>query len=92
MNQHEEDIDLVEGRLEGLQILLETPENEKMMTNAELKYAIAEVKIILSCLKITRSSIMDRLCHPGMGNALLLFLILFNLCWDLFVAIKSGWL
>lgn len=34
----------------------------------------------------------ELLQHPATGNALLIGLILFNLGWDLFVAIKSGWL
>ena len=50
------DIELVAGRLEGLKLLLDTPENEKTMTNKELLYAISEVEIILECLKITASN------------------------------------
>lgn len=34
----------------------------------------------------------DILQHPATGNTLLVSLILFNLAWDLFVAVKSGWI
>jgi hypothetical protein len=47
------DLELVEGRLEGLKILLNTPVNKKTMTDAELKYAIYEIEIIRDCMKIT---------------------------------------
>lgn len=30
--------------------------------------------------------------HPATGNTLLIGLIIFNIVWDLFVAVKSGWL
>lgn len=49
------DLELVEGRLEGLKILLDTPANEKTMTDAELKFAIQEVETIRDCMKITEA-------------------------------------
>jgi len=51
--QHRPDVmDLFEGRLEGLKDLLETPEDGKTMSNAELQYAIDEIRIIRDCLDV----------------------------------------
>ena len=50
------DLELVEGRLEGLKILLSIPANEKTMTDAELQYAINEIQIILDCMGISAGS------------------------------------
>jgi hypothetical protein len=51
--QHRPDVmDLIDGRLEGLKILLATPDDKKTMSNAELNYAIDEVQIIRDCLDV----------------------------------------
>jgi hypothetical protein len=45
-------MDLIDGRLEGLKILLATPEDKKTMSNTELQYAIDEIQIIRDCLEV----------------------------------------
>jgi len=45
-------LDFIEGRLEGLKILLATPEDKKTMSNTELQYAIDEIQIIRDCLEV----------------------------------------
>ena len=61
------DLELVEGRLEGLKILLNIPANERTMTDAELRFAIREVETIRDCMKITAEQqeaceMLDKLC------------------------------
>jgi hypothetical protein len=43
-------LELIDGRIEGLRILFNTPEDKKTMTDKELLYAIEELKIIRACL------------------------------------------
>jgi len=43
-------LELIDGRIEGLRILFNTPNDEKTMTDAELMYAIGELEIIRNCL------------------------------------------
>jgi hypothetical protein len=45
-------LDLIKGRIEGLKILLATPNDKKTMSNAELEYAIEEIQIIRDCLEV----------------------------------------
>jgi len=50
-------LEFIEGRLEGLQILLDIPVKGKTMTNKELQYAISEIEIIRDCLKIDKAEL-----------------------------------
>jgi hypothetical protein len=45
-------LDFIDGRIEGLKILLATLDNKKTMSNAELQYAIDEIQIIRDCLDV----------------------------------------
>lgn len=48
----EDILDLIDGRIEGLRILFQTPKDERTTTDADLLYAINEIKIIRDCVDV----------------------------------------
>ena len=47
-----ETISLIDGRIEGLRILFQFHKTERTTNDAELLYAIEELKIIRDCIKV----------------------------------------
>jgi hypothetical protein len=43
-------VDLIDGRYEGMKLILETPENERVNTTRECELMLQEIKIIKDCV------------------------------------------
>jgi len=45
-------VDLIDGRYEGMKLLFETPENERINTTYECKLMLTQIEIIRNCVNL----------------------------------------